>query len=176
MKKLNPREKMFLGIVAGVFVIFALNQLIFKPIGEGMRQAESEIDMFKMSIKKYMALDLNRAQILKAQKQIQGYLGLKGQPEDKVAQLMSAIEIEARKSGMQILDMSSAGEVKTKTKVLIYRIQMRCEGDINKIMNFIRGIETSGILMKVEKVAISAKDESGKVLKFDASILGVSFT
>ena len=66
-----------------------------KLIARGL--SDEEIEQAKVTIRKYMALEHNRTEILKAQKQIQGYSSLKGSDEDKSAMVMSKIEAEARK-------------------------------------------------------------------------------
>ena len=122
-----------------------------------------------------MALEHNRAEILKAQKQIEGYSSLKGSDEDKSAMVMSKIEAEARRSKLQILDMNSAGVTKVKGGVTLYRINLSAEGQLKNFLDFISGIEGANILLQVEKIGLAVKDENTGLLKIDMVILGVAF-
>jgi hypothetical protein len=177
MRKLTGNEKILVISVSLLLVLFVLKNLILGPIYEKTGVYVNQIEQSKMVMRKYLALEYNRAEILKAQKQIEGYSSLRGSDEEKLAILMSKIEAEARKSKLQILDMSSVGSSKVKGGVVtLYRISLRGEGQLGNILDFISGLEGATILLQVEKIALSAKDETGSVLKIEATILGVSFS
>jgi hypothetical protein len=177
MRKLTGNEKILVISVSLLLVLFVLKNLVLGPIYEKTGVYVNQIEQSKMIMRKYLALEHNRTEILKAQKQIEGYSSLRGSDEDKSAMVMSRIETEARKSKLQILDMSSAGSSKVKGGVVtLYRITLRAEGQLVNILDFISGLEGATILLQVEKIALTAKDETGSVLKIDATILGVSFS
>jgi hypothetical protein len=176
MRKLNGKEKTLAISVGVLLILFALKIFVLGPIYDKTSIYSQEIEQAKLTIRKYMALENNRAEILKAQKQIEGYSSLKGSDEDKSAMVMSKIEAEARKSKLQILDMNSAGSTKVKGGVTLYRINLSSEGQLKNFLDFISGIEGANILLQVEKINLSVKDESVGLLKIDMVILGVAFT
>ena len=176
MMKLNNKEKTLAILVGLVLVIFLLKTVVFGPIFEKITIYNQEIEQYKMSIRKFMALEHNRTEILKAQKQIEGYSSLKGSDEDKVAIVMSKVEAEARKAKLQVSDMSPAGTSKTKGGAVIYSIQLRGEGKLNDILSFISGVENASTLLQVAKLTLSNKDESNDILKLEVIVLGVSFS
>ncbi len=176
MRKLNSKEKTLAISVGVLLILFALKALVLGPIYEKTSTYAQEIEQAKLTIRKYMALEHNRTEILKAQKQIEGYSSLKGSDEDKSAMVMSKIEAEARKSKLQILDMNSAGVTKVKGGVTLYRINLSSEGQLKNFLDFISGIEGANILLQVEKINLSVKDEAVGLLKIDMVILGVAFT
>jgi len=175
MKKLKSKEKILLIVVGILSVSFVVKSFVLGPIYEKIGTYADVIEQSKMEIRKYLALEHNRIGILKAQKQIEGYSSLKGSDEDKSAMIMSKIEAEARKSKLQILDMNFAGSSMAKGGVGLYRINLRSEGQLTSVLDFISGIERANILLHVEKIALSVKDEAGSLLKIDATILGISF-
>jgi hypothetical protein len=177
MRKLTRNEKILVISVSLLMTFFVLKNLVLGPIYEKTGLYVNQIEQSKMTMRKYLALEYNRTEILKAQKQIEGYSSLRGSDEDKLAMVMSKIEAEARKSKLQILDMSSAGSSKVKGGVVtLYRISLRAEGQLGNILDFISGLEGATILLQVEKIALTVKDETSSVLKIDATILGVSFS
>lgn len=175
MRKLNSKEKILLVVIGLLALLFIIKKFILDPIYEKTAIYTEEIQQSKMAIRKYLALENNRPEILKAQKQIEGYSSLRGSDEDKSSKVMSKIEAEARKSKLQILDMNSAGSSKAKGGVNLYRVNLRSEGQLKNILDFISGIENADILLHAEKIAISTKDETGSILKADVTILGISF-
>ena len=175
MRKLSRKEKTLAISIGVLLILFALKVLILDPIYDKTSTYTQEIEQAKLTMRKYMALEHNRADILKAQKQIEGYSSLKGSEEEKSAMVMSKIEAEARKSKLQILDMNSAGVTKVKGGVALYRINLSAESQLKNLLDFISGIEKASILLQVEKINLSVKDESNGLLKIDAVILGVAF-
>lgn len=176
MRKPNSRERILIIAITLLLVLFAIKNFILGPIYEKIGIYSTEIEKSKMAIRRYMALEHNRLEILKAQKQIEGYSSLKGSEESKSAMVMSKIEAEARKSKLQILDMNFAGSSKAKGGVMFYRVTLRAEGQLKNILDFISGIEGANILLQVEKIALSVKDETSGVLKIEATVLGISFS
>lgn len=177
MRKLTPKEKILSVCIALLLGLLAVKSFVLGPIYDKTAIFSAEIEQSKMAIRKYLALNHNRKEILKAQKQIEGYSSLRGSDEEKSAMVMSRVEAEARKSKLQILDMNAIGSTKVKGGVVtLYRVSLRAEGQLKNILDFISGIEGANILLQVEKITLSAKDETGNVLKIDATILGVSFS
>jgi len=64
---------------------------------------------------------------------------------------------------------------KVKGGVTLYRINLSAEGQLKNLLDFISGVEGANILLQVEKIALSVKDENVGLLKIDAVILGVAF-
>jgi len=176
MKKLSKKEKILFAAAALVLAFFVLKHFVFGQIYENANIYSQEIARSKSLMRKYMALEHNRLEILKAQKQIEGYLSLSGTDEDKAAMVMSKIEAEARKAKLQIQDMNSSGVTKEKGSVTLFHISLRAEGQLKNILDFLAGLESTNILLQAEKLSLSAKDDSGSVLKIDATILGVAFS
>ena len=136
MRKLNSKEKILVVSSGVLLILFVLKFFVLGPIYDKTSIYSGEIEQAKIAIRKYMALEHNRTEILKAQKQIEGYSSLKGSDEDKSAMVMSKIEAEARRSKLQILDMNSAGVTKVKGGVTLYRINLSAEGQLKNFLDF----------------------------------------
>ncbi len=175
MRKLNSKEKILTVSVGVLLILLVFKVFVLGPAYDKASIYSQEIEKAKVTIRKYTALEHNRTEILKAQKQIEGYLSLKGTDEDKSAMVMSKIEAETRKVKLQILDMNSAALTKVKGGVTFYRINLSAEGQLKNFLDFIAGIEGANILLQVEKITLSVKDENTGLLKIDLVILGVAF-
>ncbi len=176
MRQLNRKEKILSIAVGTLVILFMFKSFVLGPIYAKINVYTAEIEQSKIAIRKFIALEHNRIEILKAQKQIEGYSSLRGTDEEKMANIMSKIEAQARKSKLQILDMNSAGLTKVRGGVVLYHINLRAEGQFKSVLDFISGIDESSILMQVEKINLSTKDETGTVLKIETTVLGVSFS
>lgn len=176
MRKLNNKEKSLVIAVGILLVIFMLKVFIFGPIYEKITAYSREIEQLKMAIRRYVALEHNRTEILKAQAQIQGYSILKGSDEERISIVMSKVEAQARKAKLQILDMSPAGSLRMKGGVTVYRVQLRAEGQLKNVLDFVSGVENADILAQVDKISLTPKEEAGSVLKVEVVASGISFS
>ena len=176
IKTLGKREKILAVAVTALLLIFTFKLLIFNPLLDKMSSAKLQIEQAQLGIRKYLELVQHKEEILNSEKQIERYLNLKGSDEEKMGVILSKIESEAHKAGLSILDMSPQPAAKTKATPSFYHVQLRAEGDIQKIFDFIYSLENSDILFKIDKLTLSSKDETSKTLKIDASILAVSLT
>lgn len=176
MRELTGKEKILIAVIGVLAVLFLIKIFVLGPIYDKTNAYAQEIAQAKLIIRKYMALEHNRAQILKAQKQIVGYSSLKGSSEEKSAMVMSKIEAQARKSKLQILDMNSSGLTKVKGGVTICRINLSSEGQLKNLLNFISGVEGENILLQIERIGLAVKDEASGLLKIDMVILGIAFS
>ena len=176
IKTLGKREKILAIAVGALLLIFIFKLFIFNPLLDKLSSVKLEIGRAQLGIRKYLELVAHKEEILNSQKQIERYLNLKGTNEEKIGAILSKIESEAHRVSLSILDISPQPMPKTKSIPSIYRVQLRAEGDIQKIFDFIYSLENSDILFKIDKLNLSSKDESSRILKIEASILAVSFT
>ena len=175
MRKLNSKEKILIVSILALLILLMIKIFVLGPIYDKTSIYSGEIEQGKVAIRKYMALEHNRTEILKAQKQIEGYSSLKGTDEEKAAMVTSKIEAEARRSQLQILDMNSGGLTKVKGGVTLYRVNLSADGQLKNVLDFISGIEGASILLQVEKITLSVKDLDAGLLKVDLVLLGISF-
>jgi len=176
IKSLGKREKILAVMVGALLLAFIFKLLIFNPLLEKMNSAKLEIEQAQMGIRKYLELVQQKEEILKSQKQIERYLSLRGTDEEKMGVILSKIEGEARRAGLSILDLNPQQAVKTKSIPSIYRVQLRAEADMKKFFDFVYSLENSDVLFKIEKLNLSAKDETSGLVKIEVSILAISLT
>ncbi|MCM8789666.1 MAG: hypothetical protein NC916_01405 [Candidatus Omnitrophica bacterium] len=172
-KKFNKREKILSIIILILLLLLFLKFLIFNPVINKLRRLKDDIDRLELAVRKYLTIEQEKDIILAGQKRINKYLDLKGSDEEKMALILSKIEEEARKANLSILDMNPGSRLGS-TAVAIYSVQLRAEADLENLFDFVYNLENADILFKIEKLNLAAKDESGKILKIEASILGIS--
>lgn len=175
MISLGKREKILAAAVAGLLLVFSFKVLIFGPLSEKLSLVRQDIERSELAIRKYMELLQHREEILKGQKQIDRYLNFRGSDEEKMTEALSRIEKQARQAGLSIQDLNPQPAIAgAKGAPGVYRVQLRAEGSLEKIFEFIYNLENTDILFKINKLGLSAKDEEAKTIKLDASILTVS--
>lgn len=179
MRKLNKREKILATAVGGLLLLFMFKLLIFDPLRQRLISVRDEIGQAQLSIRKYSEIVERKDDILKAQRQVERYLSLKGNDEENMGAVLTKIESEARKSKLSILDMNpqtQGASARSASFPRVYSVQLRAEADMEGIFDFIYNLENADILFKLDKLDLSIKDEGGKIIKMEARILGISLS
>ena len=176
MKELRKSEKILAGAVLALVLIFSVNQFIVKPLSQKFSSTEDDVSRLKLAIRKYSELDREKDRLLSEYERVRPYLKLTGSDEEKQAAILSRIETEARNSGITILDMRPELLKKPKAVSLLCNVQLNAEADLGKIVAFVCNLENAPILLKIEKLNLSVKDESKGLLRFEVSIVAVAFS
>jgi hypothetical protein len=172
---LGKREKILAVAVGGLLLLFSFKTVIFGPLSEKLSLVRQDIERSELAIRKYMELLRHREEILKGQKQIERYLNFSGPDEEKMTAALTRIEKQARQVGLSIQDLNpQPAPAASKGYPGLYRVQLRAEGSLAKIFEFIYNLENADILFKITKLGLSAKDDEAKTIKLDAIILAVS--
>ncbi|KKT06422.1 MAG: hypothetical protein UV78_C0012G0005 [Parcubacteria group bacterium GW2011_GWA2_43_17] len=175
MRQLNKNEKMLAAAVAVSLLVMVLKLLVIEPVSTKFKNTGDEINAFTLAIKKYSALEAQKDFILGEYKKIEPYLNFKGNPEDKMAAVLSRIELEASKAGLTIVDMKpDSAQSGPNAELSISRVQLNAEADISRIMSFIYSLENADLLIRIEKFNLALKDENIGTMKLEASIIGIS--
>jgi hypothetical protein len=174
IKTLGKREKILASAVAVLLLLFIFKLLILNPLLEKLSSAKLEIEQAQLGIRKYLELVQQKEIILNSEKQIERYLNLKGSDEEKMSIILSKIESVAHLAGISILDMNPQNTTKAKSATSVYRVQLRAEAEMQKFFDFIYNLENSDVLFKIDKVTLSSKDESSRLLKIELGISAIS--
>jgi hypothetical protein len=177
MITLKKREKILGIIIGGLLLLFFFNSLILSPLGEKMETAKNSIAKSQMMIRKYTDIKRNKEAISNGRRQVERFMSLSGNDEDKMSAILSKIEQEARSAGLSIQDMSPVNNSpSSKSGTALFHVQLRAESEFPKIFSFLYGIENSDILFKIEKINLSPKAESSNIIKMDVNILAISLS
>lgn len=173
VRQLNKKEKIMGAVILFLLFAFFLKTLIIYPVLDKFNSINQDISRSGLLIRKYQELEKQRSFLLEEHKKIEPYLKLKGTQEEKLAVVLSKIESEAAKAGITIVDMKPDTSGRLGPAKSVYRILLNAEADIAKIFSFLYSLENADILLKVDKLQLTLKDENTGIIKLEARILGV---
>lgn len=90
--------------------------------------------------------------------------------KEAFAGLLREVRRAARGAGLSILSLIPAERARISSGAAEYSAELRSEGSLEKGVNFIKRIQESKTLMKIENLAISSKGEKARTLKIEATI------
>lgn len=173
MRKFSRNEKILGAAVLAVLFVYLFNLLVFTPLRDKFGALEENVNRSELSLRKYLELERRRDFLLGEYKNIEKYLSLKGSSNENITAILTKIEALARKAGLTILDMKPEASAKEGEASGVYHFQLNAEGELKKMVNFIYSLEDAEILLKIDRLNLSVKDENTGVMKLESLILGV---
>ena len=84
--------------------------------------------------------------------------------------LLRESERIAKEAGVSIINLSPQGTQEAILRSKILKVDLRMEGTPEKVMDFVRLVENSRLLIRIIRLSLSAKDESAALLKGELTI------
>ena len=170
--KLTKREGLIFYICLFLILMMIIERFVFQPLSNKLAILNQEIRAKELDLMKGIRVDGQRDQILKEYKNYEGYLKIKGSDEEVISELLREIEKLGRESTVSILDIKPQSTNK-RNMYKEYIIEVRLEAKMRDIFGFLHRLNNSSLLLKVEKLVLSLKDENDNILKATMSISGM---
>ncbi len=147
------RQKL-LGVMAIFFVSLMLaDRFLMTPFLRERASLEKAIDQENLKIKKSLHLLAQKQKILS---QIREFHSLESSPEVSPASLFTEIESLAKKSLVSLMDMKPV-EFKEAGVLKKYSLNLRLEGGMERLLEFMYSVETSKNQFLIEKYQMIPK-------------------
>ncbi len=171
--RLSKREKAIL-YVSVIFVSLCLvDRLMVAPSFARMRWLDEEIKKNKLIIKKNLHFLSLRNKINLETKKYSSYFSKERSPDEEMNSLLKLIEDLARRAYVDLIYIKPAGFKSEKMQERYY-IDLTCQGDMLKVVNFIYRVENSNKLLSIEKLAISPDSEGSSLVQCRITISKIS--
>lgn len=170
--KLAKREKQIAYGCAALFLIFILQKAVFEPLANKLDALNQEIQSLEAKLIKGLRQEGQRDEILKAYKNYEGYLKIKGSDEEVTSEFLKEIEKSARESGVSLSDIKPRS-VNKRAMYKEYTIDIRTEAPMKYIIAFLYRLDRSNLLLRVDKITLGLREESSDILKATMLISGI---
>ncbi|MDP3143654.1 MAG: hypothetical protein Q8N14_06980 [Candidatus Omnitrophota bacterium] len=173
MRKLNQREKNLAVVIVSLALISGLYFLAYEPITKRLEDLNQEIQEKELVLRRGLELSSKKDGLLAEYKNVQGYLTAKGSDEELVANFLKEIGAKARENSVSLIDLKPQPKAGKAPDYKKYLIDLSVEGNMEQVIGFIYGLETSGYVLRVERCSLSPKAEDSLVLKADILVSGI---
>ncbi|MBN3039802.1 MAG: type 4a pilus biogenesis protein PilO [Candidatus Omnitrophica bacterium] len=160
--RLSKREKLIFYITLGVILMLVFKLLLIEPALTKMSEQDKEIADKKKIIKLDLRLLAIKDKVEEESKKYEGFLMQAGSAEEEVVLMQKEIQRLADEAGLYVGNIRP-GEVEEKGFFQTYLINVNCEGEMPQIVDFLYGLETSAVLLTVERYTITPKNENSSV-------------
>ena len=171
MAQWKKREKALLIGTIGLALLYLSDRLLFSSLRAKQQSLHQEIAAAELTFRTGLAVRQRKDAILREQKQYASYF-LPASPERELtATFLKEAERLAQGSGAVIMDLTP--EIQPPSSAAgqrLYRAQLKAEADVEKLLRFFQALQTSRLLVKLDRFSLTPKDEPASVLRLEATI------
>ena len=169
-QRLSKREKLILYVSAAIVLLLTLDQLIVGPIFRTMRKLDQQTQAMEDNIKQSIRLLGQKEQMMKESAHYAAYAVSSKSAEDEILALLKLIQDLASQTSVNLLYSKPGGAGGEAKEPSTYRISLECEGQMDQLIAFFYAIETSKMLLRVEKYTLQPTAKGSSVIKCAATI------
>ena len=157
-------------VIGGVIILFLAN-FVFAALGSRLKQFNKRIKLAETRLAHILQIERAKGVVEEESKAYQSFLGVEKWDERRVVEeLLKATEQIARDSRVSVINLSPQQLPEATRECKKYKADLRIDASLDQIYTLLRGIETSKLLIKVEKLTVASKSEEGDILKSEMTI------
>lgn len=171
MLKIKKREKILIYAAAAVISIFVINKVFVSAARSGMSSLKSRIAGEEAKLRMGVEFQKRKEALVDEYKGYKEYLKKEKLPEaDLFAKFLKEVENIARESRVSILSLNPQNKAEESDGYRKYTADLRMEATPEQFYDFLSRIQKSSLLLKIDKMSVTAKDESGGALRVEMLI------
>jgi hypothetical protein len=160
-------------ILAGAIFIVAVF-IIDKAILSGFRRKLSDIKretvLVEKNFKKALMLQSRSEQISKRYKEYLSYIKIGDDDRSIIANFLREIEKITQASKISLTNLNPDNEPTKEEYGKTFKADLRFETSLDQLLDFLKRIQESPLLIRVERISVTARDESAEVLRAEATL------
>lgn len=171
LMKFDTRTKILAGVTMAVISIFVFEKFFFAGLRTRIKNIDREIKLKEVGLKSAIAIQNKKGTIELDYKAYKAYIDTKQLSDaGRVANFLKELESIAQKTRVSIINLTPNEQNKTIDGNKVFYADMRVEASIDELYAFLNEIQNSKLLIKVDKAAISTKDEAASTLRVDTTV------
>ena len=168
--KINKREKLLVYTIAGLIFLFLIERFLFSGIRGKTRGVSQQIKIEESRLQAGLDIQKRKDKITAEYKELKPYLEKTEGISDReiFAKFLKEAERVAQEAGVSIVSLSPQEESLDEPEDVKYNADLRAEGSLNQIIGLIDKIQSSALLIKLDKLSLSSKDDQAGTIKVEA--------
>ncbi|MDD5431531.1 MAG: type 4a pilus biogenesis protein PilO [Candidatus Omnitrophica bacterium] len=170
MIKFKKREKIIFGFVVCLLAFFFIDKIVLSGFRTKIAELNKKIKLEEAIAKKGISIQKNKDKIAQEYQTYSKYLTFETQERDIVAKLLREIEKITQESGISVLNLAPQDKFEQNPEYNKCSADLRLEGNTEQLLGFLNRIQNSNLLIKLDKLSISSRDEQATTLRIDITV------
>ncbi|MBU1122117.1 MAG: hypothetical protein ABIH71_04005 [Candidatus Omnitrophota bacterium] len=161
-------QKIIIYIVVVVAFIFLADRFFVSGLRDRLELLNRKVRLTERELKKGIAIEKTKDKILQDYEQSKPYLDVEVESDKHiVAMLLKEIESVIRICGGTVINLNPQEK---ETQLNIFKADFRLEMSFIQLLKFLNAIGESKLLIRLDKIAITSKDEAAQALRVDGVV------
>lgn len=169
LERLSKREKTVFYSTVAVVSVMAFDRLFLSPVFDKLRSLDKKIRETEATIKKNMHIVALQEKITAESAKYSSLASGLEMGEEEATSILKEIETIANKSSVYLVDLKP-GELKNVGTSKKYTANLNCEAQMEQVVDFMYNIESSPLLLTIEKYQISPKEKDSSIARCSMSV------
>lgn len=170
MFKIKKREKIIFLVVLGIIILFLMEKIVFSNFRKKMRELNKKIKVQETAIRTGLSIKKSKDRIIQEYKDYAKFLIIDIQDRDIIAKFLKEMERITQDSGLSVVNLAPEEKLIETPEYKEYRANLRLEGNMEQLLNFLNKVQDSSLLIKLVKLNLISKDEQASALRIDVIV------
>lgn len=170
MIKIKKREKVIIAATAAVLLVFFLQNFFISAIRSKLKETNNQIRLGEEKLKQGLGIEKEKDRIKQDYKTYSEYLRIDPKDREIVAKFLKEVENITQMSGILVLNLTPENQPEEMQEFKKFKADLKAEGSMEQIFNFLFRIQQSKLLLKLDKVSITPKDEAASSLRIETTV------
>ncbi|UCD14900.1 MAG: hypothetical protein JSV34_04025 [Candidatus Omnitrophota bacterium] len=165
---LTKGQKIIIYVIIGIVIVFFVERFFISGLRSRLTSLNRKVRLAESELRKAMAIQKTKDKIVEDYQRTKPYLEMKAEGDKQiVAQLLKEIESIIRISGGTVVSLNPGERI---SEANVYSADFRLEVTFSQLLKFLNAIEESKLLIKLDKISITSKDEKAALLRVDGTV------
>jgi hypothetical protein len=169
LQRVNKNILIATGI--GIVIAFLAARFLFSGLGTRFALLNSQVRLAEAQLARGLQIRNIKDSIKTDFDKYRPYLNVETMEKRQLIEvLLKEIESLAKEADISIVNLSpqeAAGEAR---EVKEYKADLRAEGGLTQVIGFLTRLQESKLLVRIDKLSLSPKDDTAALLKMEASL------
>ena len=167
--RMSKREKILFYGASLVVLLVVSDRIVIRPIFSAFRAMNEQARDLKIQIKRSLKILAEKDQIETEIKRYAEYMVKPKSAEEETIGLLKYVEGLANEAGVNLLYVKPAGE-KSEGREKKFYVTLECEAQMAQLLTFFYKVESSKLILKVERFSIQPVSQESSVIKSGVTI------
>jgi len=169
--KITGRQKILIYITSGIVGVFLMERFFFANLRSKAKELNRQIKVEEANLKIGLEIQKRKERATEDYQDYRSFISAAEKPEKELfTGFLREIEDLAQKAGLSVLNLTPKNEPQNLKDYKKYTAELRAEASLENLIKFLENLQNNSLLIKLDKLALTPKDELANILKLDATV------
>jgi hypothetical protein len=168
--RIKNRKIIILGAAAFIAFIFIVDKSVLSVFRQKLSSVNREITLMEETLKNALLLQSQSGHIKKAYNEYLSYIDISGDDRNIIASFLREIEKITHASKISLANLNPENEPIKDEYSKRFKADLRFEAQAEQLFDFLKRIQESPLLIRVERLSLTARDELAAALRVEVTL------